>query len=287
MPITIGPHRPQPEKELTRLLFQKEPLSRSLKGRPFEHEEYYEILFPDVIGSGGAPKRLTKPRRKGPDVLPGADGDQETPGTAILHLLNDGFQTGIRPQVVSNTVVPTPAVALAPTGAASLAQQQQQRPTQTAIPPRTSIASTSALTPPDETGPLTRKRLLPVADGAAGAAGAAGDKRRRTGNNNYIDLTHPAQANNPSAVALRADGIAVLAEALAKTMAAAAAPRWPEQAMDIFFRDFSDEDIELQVLIAEKVLTDPNKAVMFVKMPVALRKQWVGRLREVHNRLGN
>jgi len=277
-------------------MYQREPLSRSLKGRPFEHEEYYEILFPDVIGSGGAPKRVTKPRRKGPDVLPGSDADQETPGTAILHLLNDGFPPNLQSQAPPNTVVPTPVVAPVPTSAPGPAQQlqQQQRPTQTAIPPRTSIASTSALTPPDETGPHTRKRLLPVADNNA-AAYVAADKRRRAGgnqrNNSYIDLTHPAQAQAHALASapagLRADGLAVLADALSKTTTAAAAPRWPEQAMEIFFRDFSDEDMDLQVKIAEKMLTDANKAAMFVKMPVPLRKHWVKRLREAHNRQGN
>ncbi|KAM7196809.1 hypothetical protein V8F33_005928 [Rhypophila sp. PSN 637] len=63
------------------------------------------------------------------------------------------------------------------------------------------------------------------------------------------------------------------------------APSWQEQAMDIFFRDFSTEDKDLQLKIAEKALTDENKAMVFVKMPETLRKHWVKRLREVHNRI--
>ncbi|KAM7217012.1 hypothetical protein V8F06_007651 [Rhypophila decipiens] len=55
--------------------------------------------------------------------------------------------------------------------------------------------------------------------------------------------------------------------------------------MDIFFRDFSTEDKDLQLKIAEKALTDENKAMVFVKMPETLRKHWVKRLREVHNRI--
>ena len=58
---------------------------------------------------------------------------------------------------------------------------------------------------------------------------------------------------------------------------------WPEQALDIFFRDFIEEDMDLQLKIAEKALTDENKALVFCKMPIALRKHWVKRLREVHN----
>ena len=62
-------------------------------------------------------------------------------------------------------------------------------------------------------------------------------------------------------------------------------PGWQEQAMDTFFRDFAAEDMDLQLKIAEKVLTDENKAMVFCKMPDALRRHWVKRLREVHNRI--
>lgn len=62
-------------------------------------------------------------------------------------------------------------------------------------------------------------------------------------------------------------------------------PRWTEQAMEIFFRDFSDEDPDLQIKIGEKVLCDTNKATMFCTMPEQLRQHWVKRLREIHHRL--
>ncbi|RSL96947.1 hypothetical protein CEP52_011203 [Fusarium oligoseptatum] len=65
---------------------EREPLSRALRGRPFDHEDYMEILYPDVIGSGGAPKRIMKPRRR-------TDGpiaeDPEMPGTGILNLQSE------------------------------------------------------------------------------------------------------------------------------------------------------------------------------------------------------
>ncbi len=61
--------------------------------------------------------------------------------------------------------------------------------------------------------------------------------------------------------------------------------KWQEQAMDMFFRDFAGEDMDLQLKIAEKVLTDENKAMVFCKMPDVLRRHWVKRLREVHNRI--
>lgn len=95
-------------------------------------------------------------------------------------------------------------------------------------------------------------------------------------------------ANNNSA---RADGITnLLGDVLSKYAAAAtlaSTTRWPEQAMEIFFLEFADEDMDLQLRIAEKILTDTSKAVMFCKMPATLRKHWVKRLREAISRQGN
>jgi hypothetical protein len=62
-----------------------------------------------------------------------------------------------------------------------------------------------------------------------------------------------------------------------------AATRWSEQAIDIFLRDFSNEDMDLQIKIAEKVLADESKAMVFVKFTPELREHWVKRLREVIN----
>jgi hypothetical protein len=71
---------------------------------------------------------------------------------------------------------------------------------------------------------------------------------------------------------------------LAEVLKDRASPRWPEQAVEILFRDFAEEEPELQLKIAEKVLTDDNKAMIFVKMTPTLRHHWVSRLREVHMR---
>lgn len=54
--------------------------------------------------------------------------------------------------------------------------------------------------------------------------------------------------------------------------------------METFFRDFADEDADLQIRIGEKVLCDSHKAMMFCQMSEQLRKHWVRRLRELHNR---
>ena len=56
--------------------------------------------------------------------------------------------------------------------------------------------------------------------------------------------------------------------------------QWREQALDMFFRDFSHEDLDLQVKIAENVLSNEGKALVFCKMPVQLRQHWVRRLWE-------
>jgi len=45
--------------------------------------------------------------------------------------------------------------------------------------------------------------------------------------------------------------------------------------------------MDLQLKIAEKVLTDENKAMVFCKMPGDLRNHWVRRLREMHNQRMN
>ncbi|KAF6823730.1 hypothetical protein CPLU01_11270 [Colletotrichum plurivorum] len=302
---------------------EKEPLSRALRGRPFEHEQYMEILYPDVVGSGGAPKRIMKPKRKGPDVIQGSE-DPDMPGTAVLDLqvveppYRPPSQSGVVSQQqttqqqargsVSQTVV-APIQTMIPQQQQQQQQQQpqqqtQQRPTSTAIPPRTHIAGTSALTPPEETA-TGRKRFpqhAPAPEGAKaptaqmGHATQPAEKRRRI--SGYANAgqasgsSASSSANNADATTasmvsagkqLMEDGLLKIADALRGR----SPPRWPEQAIDIFFRDFADEDMDLQLKIAEKALADDNKAMIFCKMPQPLRKHWVKRLRELHNNSRN
>jgi hypothetical protein len=56
--------------------------------------------------------------------------------------------------------------------------------------------------------------------------------------------------------------------------------RWQEEALDIFFRDFADEDLDLQVKISEGVLVNECKAMVFCKMPGRVRQHWVKRFKE-------
>jgi hypothetical protein len=155
---------------------------------------------------------------------------------------------------------------------------QPQRPTSAAIPPRSSITSTSALTPPEET-PHTRQRFLAPGDQQRRGDTGSADKRRRT---DYLNVQPPPPTGAAGPSSQNQDGINALAEALRSSKSAR--PGWSEQALDIFFRDFGEEDMDLQIKIAEKALAaDENKAMVFCKMPVVLRKHWVKRLREVHN----
>jgi ATP-dependent exoDNAse (exonuclease V) beta subunit len=221
----------------------------------------------------------------------------------------------------SQTHIPPPMPPAMPAPMAAHPQPQQHRgPTNTMPPPppRTSVSSASALTPPEETALQTRKRLQAPDNASAPNTGQPPDKRRRTAAPGYLDLTQqqhhqqqqpqqttaaassvPTVPSNgpanpsastttsatPSAGSALAETLHLLAEALRTTRGAKPVPGWQEQAMDIFFRDFGAEDMDLQLKIAEKVLTDENKAMVFCKMPDVLRRHWVKRLREVHNRI--
>ncbi|KAI2605601.1 Myb/SANT-like DNA-binding domain-containing protein [Hypoxylon sp. NC1633] len=280
-------------EEAWRRHFEREPLSKALRGRPFDHEEYMEILFPDVVGSGGAPKRIMKPRRRNPDGTLSA-----RPSTADQTVIDPSLDGSIyaqtptqnplqQAQSVSQSI-PTPI------------PQPMQRPSSTTIPPRTSItANPSALTPPDEQVPNTQAQKRPNPNPSPGYPGEKRRGRPSRFSTNFHNQQSTATPSSSSVLppagsssapqginaafnsaGLIEDGILSLAEALKARIP----PKWPEQAVEIFFREFADEDADLQLKIAEKALTDDNKAMVFVKMTPALRRHWVGRLREVHMR---
>ncbi|RYP54627.1 hypothetical protein DL769_010324 [Monosporascus sp. CRB-8-3] len=298
--------------------FEKEPLSKALRGRPFEHEEYLELLFPDVIGSGGAPKRIMKPRRRNPDATPSGgqsignvSGLASTPKSA-----SQPSQAPIDPLLDPNPNNPYSGTPSRQPHTATF--EGSGRPTSNMIPPLSSItpaSNNSALTPPDEHAPqasLTgRKRNNPDP-----ATGGRAEKRRGRPSRFSADFYEHHQSSGTSAsrpqvqsqapsytssfilpprhatTAVRdapplsqssisvEDGLFSLADAFR----ARSPPKWQEQAVEILFRDFENEDMDLQLKIAEKALTDENKAMVFVKMTPALRMHWVGRLREVHQR---
>ncbi|KAI1762659.1 Myb/SANT-like DNA-binding domain-containing protein [Hypoxylon sp. FL1150] len=280
-------------EEAWRRHFEKEPLSKALRGRPFDHEEYMEILFPDVIGSGGAPKRIMKPRRRNADgtLVP-------RPSTADQSVIDPALDASLYTQTPTQNQTPQAPPVVQPIPAPTI-PQPMQRPSSTTIPPRTAItANPSALTPPDEHVPNTQAQKRPNPNPGPGYPG---EKRRgrpsrfSTNFYNQQSTTAPSSSAAPAAAASSAshglhaalgnaggfeDSILSLAEALK----ARNPPKWAEQAVEIFFREFADEDADLQLKIAEKALTDENKAMVFVKMTPMLRRHWVGRLREVHMR---
>lgn len=253
-----------------------------------------EILFPDVVGSGGAPKRIMK-KRKGPDGTP-IPGDGNA-GQAVMDMT-------IEPSLYSQTPTHNPTQQSQPPQLPipSPSQTLQQHPTSAGIPSQTSIVSTSALTPPDETpssNPAnSRKRYAPDSDRRRGRPSRFNPSiynstppAASTPNTSLALAPPPPASSTParpqqplhpsfSTPALFEEGVYLLADALK----ARNPHKWPEQAMEIFFRDFSEEDADLQLKIAEKALTDENKAMVFVKSTPELRRHWVGRLREVHLR---
>ncbi|KAI0551291.1 Myb/SANT-like DNA-binding domain-containing protein [Xylaria curta] len=294
--------------------FEKEPLSKALRGRPFDHEEYMEILFPDVVGSGGAPKRIMKPRRRNPDgSMPPRASDIDV--STLDPALDASTTSVVYGQTPSQTPIqqqmPPP-----PTQPLSSSPVAAQRPASTAMPTRTSTSAaasnTNALTPPDEPTPDSQSRKRPHPDptnperrrgrpsrfapsfyNQSSTASAAAPPASSTGGggasssssaNNLTDSSAapPAPATTVPTGLVETGILTSLAEAL--RVRAAAAPKWPEQAVEILFREFADEDLDLQLKIAEKALTDDNKAMVFVKMTPVLRRHWVGRLRDFHMR---
>lgn len=266
-----------------------------------------EILFPDVVGSGGAPKRIMKPRRRNPDGTLSA-----RPSTADQSVIDPSLDSTIfnqtptqNPGLQQQTPMQQTPTVTQPLPTPTVPQPMLQRPSSTTIPPRTSIsANPSALTPPDEHAPNTQAQKRPNPNPGPGYPEKRRGRPSRFSTNfyNQQSTTPSSSSVNPpaaapaatsaplavsqgvnssfSSIGLVEDGIFSLAEALRTRNP----PKWPEQALDIFFREFADEDADLQLKIAEKALTDENKAMVFVKMTPVLRRHWVGRLREVHMR---
>ncbi|KAF7543361.1 hypothetical protein G7046_g10015 [Stylonectria norvegica] len=289
---------------------EREPLSRALRGRPFDHEDYMEILYPDVVGSGGAPKRIMKPRRRTDGPL---TDDTEMPGTGILNLQSEPLAP--RPSGLESPTQHRPSISQTPTTSSS-GSLTQQRPISTTLPSRAPTSSTSALTPPDETVPQTRKRQLPPTGTSAAFNStppsvaiplnqqmpASPEKRRRTSSN---DSTRPSRSMtatlNSSALPITMSDMHSTGALSPQTETQASAqtpvleelldvfksqsratPQWREEALEVFFRDFADEDLDLQVKISEDVLCNESKAIMFCKMPVRVRQHWVKKFRDKH-----
>ena len=258
-----------------------------------------EILYPDVIGSGGAPKRIMKPRRKTDSAI----DDSEMPGTGVINLQGSSLTAMSSPNQQAR-----PTLSQTPTGSSvgSIPMQplQQSATLGTIVPAQTvATASSSALTPPDDTAPQsqshTRKRRQGVngsqaenavspslGDAAPTPTVSSPHKRRRTSfRGTSLPTAAPVLASSVLPGQTRETPAAFhspLIEELLDALKSRAAPRWREQALDIFFRDFSSEELDLQVKISENILSNENKAMVFCKMPERVRQHWVGKFREMH-----
>ncbi|PNY24979.1 Uncharacterized protein TCAP_05066 [Tolypocladium capitatum] len=261
-------------EEAWRAHIEREPLSRALRGRPFDHEDFMEILYPDVIGSGGAPKRIMKPRRR-TDGQPGDETDM--PGTGILNLLSDPAPG----QAIDSPEGRRASPSQTPTGSAT-GPAAHSRPTSAAMPPRTvAVCLTSALTPPDETPNQAKKRALPpgpadgpfetspssstTPSGSLLQSAASPEKRQRTsihgdtlpsttGSTLNSSATAPSSANTTPLSGT--DGPILSNQQCshaAYALDARSDLRWQEAALDLFFKEFADQDLDLQ---SARVLQD-------------------------------
>ncbi|KAK1246515.1 hypothetical protein MKX08_000317 [Trichoderma sp. CBMAI-0020] len=289
---------------------EREPLSRALRGRPFDHEEYMEVLYPDVVGSGGAPKRIMKPRRK-------TDGqpcdDTEMPGTGVLNLQADATPLLVQDSADGQSQPPpSPQKSSQNQAPATLSSGSgtQQRPTTAPSVPRNLTAGqATVLTPPEDSQPQSRKRPSPMAslqsvDFSQQASGPAlsqsalpnsPEKRRRLSHRD--DSASSASVPTPLlASSLPATGtkstpdtrsrpetqaahLQTIIEALDYFSKASRSRMWREEAVDLLFKDFADEDADLKINISENVLSDEHKAMVFCKMPLHLRQHWIKKLR--------
>jgi hypothetical protein len=317
-----------------------------------------EILYPDVIGSGGAPKRVMKPRRRTDGQL---SDESDMPGTGVLNLQGDHHSHSMQLLSASNSplqqrpsLMQTPSGSSSGSGSGGTTGSYQRAAL--SLPPRTATGGTqSALTPPDENLPhhssgsgSARQSLAGVMsrpspfDGSMPGSSSTPDsmhlhapllvspeKRRRISDYESsvsgTSATAPSTTNNPAANA-NASGPVVaahpttdppsstsinngngnsnsnsssaslraleaqllqssplledLVSALRSHGGGGGAEKWREEALDAFFREFAGEDLDLQVRVAEEVLSDEHRAMAFCKMPARVRQHWVRRLRE-------
>lgn len=257
-----------------------------------------------------------KPRRR-TDGAPMEEGDM--PGTAILNLQASqqhalDASPGARPLLSqtpsSNSSLPTlpsqppvvPAASVATSTSAltppdeTIAPGSSRKRRQQA--PATSLAPT--LTAPPAISGADTIVSPPMTGSALVQTTSSPQKRRRTSQNpttfssvssssaNPSSLqgvpNQPSQAppSEPTTVAGLVQ-LPLLEEVLETIKTRATPPRWREQALDIFFQEFSGEELDLQVKISENVLSNnENKAMVFCKMPPMVRRHWVGKFREMH-----
>ncbi|KAM3439811.1 hypothetical protein MY1884_006906 [Beauveria asiatica] len=274
-------------EEAWRAHIEREPLSRALRGRPFDHEDYMETLYPDVIGSGGAPKRIMKPKRR--DGQPGDESELAGPNMSVLS--TEPAVTGQQSHLDS------PSNQHAQN--ASSDQPGTTTPSAAAHAPAASLGS--ALTPPEDTAMLNKKRSLPSAEfeGSLPALNTpsrletnqAGSPQKRTRFSAFehaAPLAASASATLPTPQTIRDRDPGLLdtingslpgVQHVSCIGAGTGSGPWREKAVDLFYKDFSAEELDLQVRIPQKLLSNDHTAMVFCKMPCRVREHWVRSLR--------
>lgn len=269
-----------------------------------------EVLYPDVVGSGGAPKRIMKPRRK-------TDGqpcdDTEMPGTGVLNLQADSTPLLVQDAAERQSQPPpSPQKSSqnqAPVTISSASGTQQRPTTAPSVPRNLTAGQATVLTPPEDSQPQSRKRPSPMAslqsvDFPQQASGPAlsqsalpnsPEKRRRLSHRDdsasSASLPTPLLASSLPATGTKstpdtrsrpetqAAHLQTIIEALDYFSKASRSRMWREEAVDLLFKDFADEDADLKINISENVLSDEHKAMVFCKMPLHLRQHWIKKLR--------
>lgn len=277
-------------EEAWRAHIEREPLSRALRGRPFDHEDYMETLYPDVIGSGGAPKRIMKPKRR--DGQPGDDSELLGPNASMLS--------------TDQAMTSQPSGLESPSTQSALnTSSSQPGNTTPSSAPTSTTTQGIALTPPEDTTVLTKKRSLATADleGSLSAentpsrldpaqAAASFEKRIRfsAAEDEGLPLAIETLADMSTPRTTRGGGRAAaqdtdsgsvrgVQDVTCTRARGGSTGQWREKAVDLFYRDFAAEELDLQVRIPHELLSNEHTAMVFCKMPCQVREHWVRTLR--------
>ncbi|PFH57182.1 hypothetical protein XA68_15411 [Ophiocordyceps unilateralis] len=280
-------------EEAWRAHIEREPLSRALRGRPFAHEEFMEILYPDVVGSGGAPKRVLKPRRRADGLL---IDEVDMPGAGILNLQLDSSpcqaidcseKQGATPtQALVATRPPSVSMPVWTVSGQPSVNESSHQAKKRAFPLDT-VDNTVADSPPSSSissgnahagSPGKRARTAAQADALSGDSAVAPSSTVSS-----VPAPSPSNTTPLSVPMVPVHGHGTVWE---ETETAKSRPglRWQETALDLFFREFADQDLDLQIRISESVLRDEHRALVFCKMPWRLRQHWVSKFTEAHHR---
>lgn len=254
-----------------------------------------ETLYPDVIGSGGAPKRIMKPKRRD-----GQPGDESELGGINSSILSAEQTVSSQPSGLESPGA-QPAANPVATGSSSSSSGQLGSVTPSAVV-SSAAAQSSALTPPEDTTTVSRKRALELDASSLSASDTPSrleqpqvgspEKRLRFSTSDDGELASTAAAPlgsaSPPPMAVTT-ATRQSADAESSYTPAAYKPRdptplgtpapWCERAVDLFYRDFSLEDLDLQVKIPHDLLSQEHTAMVFCKMPAIVREHWVRSLR--------